>query len=448
MTLLWCIGVQAQEVITLNGDITEDLTPGESYLFYDSGGPTGDYGASQTYTAVLTNAGGSITINFSALATESSSSCYNWDYMLIYDDEELIGRAQTGCASATITTGQDYVAQSGTLKIEWHSDGSSFAAGWEATITAEGGGGPTCDKPESCDITDITTNGATVNFAGGSGTYNVEIKGGAYADWTFAIKNTNLTYYTLSDLAPNTNYSVRVTSVCGDNTSGSKSASFKTLIGLPFGENFNGSSAPDGWSVKSGKLNADGSATLSSGSGWSYTTGNGVFDKHAKAEIYSTNCYKWLILPEILIPTMEEGDLGYQLTFNVALTAYSGTLQPATKGAQNDDRFIVLASLDGGANWNILQEWNNAGSAYVYDDIACSAGGEEVSIDISAYAGQSIILAFYGESTSGPYSGAGDNYLHIDDVLVDRIPTCLKPTDLHEVEGMTTKNLIGAFNTK
>ena len=303
-----------------------------------------------------------------------------------------------------------------------------------------GGSGPTCDKPESCDITDVSTNGATVNFAGGSGTYNVEIKGGAYADWTFAIKNTNLTSYTLSDLTPNTSYQVRVTSVCGDNTSSPKSANFKTLIGLPFGENFNGSSAPDGWSVKSGKLNADGSATLSSGSGWSYTTGNGVFDKHAKAEIYSTSCYKWLILPELLIPTMEEGDLGYQLTFNVALTAYSGTLQPATKGAQSDDRFIVLASLDGGATWNILQEWNNTGSEYVYDNIACSAVGEEVSIDISAYAGQSIQLAFYGESTSGPYSGAGDNYLHIDDVLVDRIPTCLKPTDLHEVEGMTTKN--------
>ena len=174
MTLLWCVSVQAQEVITLNGDITKDLTPGESYLFYDSGGPTGDYGASQTYTAVLTNAGGSITINFSALATESSSSCYNWDYMLIYDDEELIGRAQTGCASATITTGQDYVAQSGTLKIEWHSDGSSFAAGWEATITAEGGGGPTCDKPESVEANDVTANSATINWTGLASTYNLQ----------------------------------------------------------------------------------------------------------------------------------------------------------------------------------------------------------------------------------------------------------------------------------
>ena len=305
------------------------------------------------------------------------------------------------------------------------------------------GGGPTCDKPTSCDITDITANSATVNFAGGSQTYNVEYKAAGDADWTSAIKNTTLTSIPLTDLMPNTSYQVRVQSVCGDNTSGYKSsASFQTLIGLPFGENFNGSSAPDGWSVRSGKLNDDGSATLSSGYGWSYTTGNGVFDKHARAEIYSSNCYKWLILPEIPIPSMEEGDLGYQLTFNVALTAYSGTLQPATKGAQSDDRFIVLASLDGGANWNILQEWNNAGSAYVYDDIACTADGDEIAIDISTYAGQSIILAFYGESTSGPSSGAGDNYLHIDNVLVDRIPTCLKPTGLHDVEGAATMSSI------
>lgn len=325
------------------------------------------------------------------------------------------------------------------------TSGTAYAQNFLPKATFEytpGGGGPTCDKPTSCDITDITANSATVNFAGGSGTYNVEYKGANDADWTSAIKNTPLTSIPLTDLMPNTSYSVRVQSVCGDNTSGYKSASFQTLIGLPFGENFNGSSAPDGWSVRSGKLNDDGSATLSSGYGWSYTTGNGVFDKHARAEIYSTNCYKWLILPEIPIPSMEEGDLGYQLTFNVALTAYSGTLQPATKGAQSDDRFIVLASLDGGANWNILQEWNNAGSAYVYDDIACTADGDEIAIDISTYAGQSIILAFYGESTSGPSSGAGDNYLHIDNVLVDRIPTCLKPTDLHDVQGAATKNSI------
>ncbi len=436
MTLLWCVGVQAQEVITLNGDITEDLTPGESYLFYDSGGPTGSYGSSQNYTAVLTNAGGSITINFSALATESSSSCYDWDYMLIYDDEELIGRAQTGCASATITTGQDYVAESGTLKIEWHSDGSGVAAGWEATITAEGGGGPTCDKPESVEAIDVTTNSATINWTGSAVTYNLQYKASSDQEWTL-VKNLSGNFYQLSNLVSNTAYQVQVQAICGENTSGWKSVSFTTLVGLPFAEHFNASSAPSGWTNLTGGLNADGSINTSASSSysWVFGTNNGVFDSHARLNICST-VHKWLMLPEILIPAMEAGDLGYQMTFSLALTKYSGTLAPVTAGSQADDRFIVLASLDGGANWSIIREWNNTGSEYVYDNIACSEEGEEVTVDISAYAGQSIILAFYGESS---VSG-GDNNIHIDDVLVDRIPTCLKPTDLHEVEGATTKN--------
>ena len=132
--------MEDQEVITLTGNMEEELTPGSTYAFYDSGGPSANYGTSQSYTATFTCTG-SITINFSSFATESSSSCYNWDYMLIYDgdatDGELLGRLQTGCASATITTDVDYVAQSGTLTIEWHSDGSTTAAGWEATITTE-----------------------------------------------------------------------------------------------------------------------------------------------------------------------------------------------------------------------------------------------------------------------------------------------------------------------
>lgn len=331
---------------------------------------------------------------------------------------------QVDAGSYTLSDGVPTTGTGGTL---------SARANLQICI-AGGSAGPTCDKPESCDITDISTNGATVNFAGGSGVYNVEIKGGAYADWSFAIKNTNLTYYTFTDLAPNTSYQVRVTSVCGDNTSGYKSASFKTLVGLPFAENFNSGSLPEGWKAPSGKLIGD-SVTFSGSGAWTFGSSNGVFDSHARANVYS-NYQKWLILPEILIPMMEEGDLGYQMTFSLALTKFSGTLTPVTAGSQADDRFIVLASLDGGAHWNILQEWNNTGSEFVYDNIACSAEGEEVSIDISAYAGQSIQLAFYGESTVT----GGDNNIHIDDVLVDRIPTCLKPTDLHEVEGMTTKN--------
>lgn len=430
--------VQAQEVITLTGNMEEELTPGSTYAFYDSGGPSANYGTSQSYTATFTCAG-SITINFSSLVTESSSSCSSWDYMLIYDgdatDGELLGRAQTGCSSAVITTGVDYVAQSGTLTIEWHSDGSTTAAGWEATITTEASAGPTCDKPESVEANDVTANSATINWIGTAAAYNLQYKGATDADWTL-VKNLTGSSYQLTNLVSNTAYQVQVQAICGENTSGWKSVSFTTLIALPYAEHFNASSAPSGWTNTAGRLQADGSVTLSGTTGWSFGAKNGIFDNHAYVNIWSTTVYRWLISPEIPIPEMEEGDQGYQLSFKIALTIW-GSATEVDKTLQQDDRFIVLASIDGGANWTILREWNNTGSEYVYNDIAVT--GEEVNpIDLSAYAGQTIKIAFYGESTQS----GGDNAFHLDDVLVEEIPTCLKPTGLHALDAQATSSTL------
>lgn len=429
--------VQAQEVITLTGNMEEELTPGSTYAFYDSGGPSANYGTSQSYTATFTCTG-SITINFSSFTTESSSSCYNWDYMLIYDgnatDGELLGRLQTGCASA-ITTDVDYVAESGTLTIEWHSDGSTTAAGWEATITTEASAGPTCDKPESVEANDVTSNSATINWIGTALAYNLQYKGASDADWTL-LKNLSGNSYQLTGLVSNTAYQVQVQAICGENTSGWKSGSFTTLIGLPYAEHFDASSAPSGWTNTAGQLQADGSVTLSGTTGWSFGTKNGIFDNHAYVNIWSTTVYRWLISPEIPIPEMEEGDQGYQLSFKIALTIW-GSATEVDKTQQQDDRFIVLASNDGGANWTILREWNNTGSEYVYNDIAVT--GEEVNpIDLSAYAGQTIKIAFYGESTQS----GGDNAFHLDDVLVEEIPTCLKPTGLHALDAQATSSTL------
>ena len=430
--------VQAQEVITLTGNMEEELTPGSTYAFYDSGGPSANYGTSQSYTATFTCTG-SITINFSSFATESSSSCYDWDYMLIYDgdatDGELLGRLQTGCASATITTDEDYVAQSGTLTIEWHSDGSSTAAGWEATITTEASAGPTCDKPESVEANDVTSSSATINWIGTAAAYNLQYKASADADWTL-VKNLSGSSYQLTNLVSNTAYQVQVQAICGENTSGWRSASFNTLIGLPYAEHFKGTSAPSGWTNTAGRLQADGSVTLSGTTGWSFGAKNGIFDNHAYVNIWSTTVYRWLISPEIPIPEMEEGDQGYQLSFKIALTIWNSATE-VDKTQQQDDRFIVLASNDGGANWTILREWNNTGSEYVYNDIAVT--GEEVNpIDLSAYAGQTIKIAFYGESTQA----GGDNAFHLDDVLIDETPTCLKPTGLHALNAQATSTTL------
>ncbi len=60
-----------------------------------------------------------------------------------------------------------------------------------------------------------------------------------------------------------------------------------------------------------------------------------------------------------------------------------------------------------------------------------------MDLDLTSYAGQTIQLAFYLST-----SGSGDNRIHIDDLMIDKIPTCLKPTDLHVIDGLATSSAL------
>lgn len=260
------------------------------------------------------------------------------------------------------------------------------------------------------------------------------------------IQNISDTFYVFSDLDPETQYYVWVRDNCATDglSAWSSRASFTTLANcaVPFNlaasevsaheatiawegnndsysvqyrtaayaegiEEAFGTSIPSGWSMYTGLLDDDGTATLSEATyGWSFGANNGVFDNHARVNIYGNN-QRWLVMP---IMAIEDG---FIISFDLALTAYSGTLvSPQTSGT--DDKFIVLISTDNKAKWTTLRQWDNADSKDVYNNIACSATGEHISIDLSAYSGQNAYIAFYGEST---VSNA-DNNLHIDNVLV------------------------------
>ena len=296
------------------------------------------------------------------------------------------------------------------------------------------GGGPVvvCDKPETVDITDVTANSATLNVAGGSGTYNVEIKGGSYEDWTFLVKNTTLTAIPLANLTPYTSYQVRVQSVCGENTSGYKSASFKTLIGIPYADAL---ATQGDWTKATGLLDQvmAGTTPLTSGGSWYFGARGGqpniLGGPHAYMNLYGTSCKHWIISP--MIPLPEGGN--YVLTYQVALTDYNNEDPIENPTSQQDDKLVVLISTDSCQTWSILQQWDNQGSSYVYNEIPVA--GEEVEIDLSAYAGQEIQIAFYGEST---VSG-GDNDIHVGHVLIDNAPSCMTPDSLTLVPGFTTK---------
>ena len=270
--------------------------------------------------------------------------------------------------------------------------------------------------------------------------------------------NGNLTTfinYTLTGLTAGTDYTVKVRANCG-NTDGvsewSNSENFTTAASCPtpvlvasgitniaghtadvawtgfdqndsyevhyrtaeyvdgFSEEF-GSSLPTGWTKYGGLVNGvvEGNAELNTTSisnpAWrisTYAFGN----YNLTLNIYGGSCNRWIVTPGI---TLANGSV---LNFDLALTDYGNSNAIEDNTVQSDDRFVVLITDDDGASWNILREWNNSGSSYVYNDIATS--GENVAIDLSNYTG-AVKIAFYGESTVG---SNGDNDIHIDNVII------------------------------
>ena len=292
---------------------------------------------------------------------------------------------------------------------------------------SQSGGGPTCDRPSGIAASDITAHEATLAWADGNGVYNVEYKKASDTIWTVLLSNTMENSIALADLEPTTAYQARVQSVCADldTVSGWRTCNFTTLIGLPYTASL---ATQSDWIKASGLLEdvLAGSATLSSGGSWNFGARNGVLGaNHAYVNVYGTGGRYWIISPEIPL----EGNT--ELTFNLALTDFNNADPIEDFTAQADDKFVVLASSDNGETWAILEQWDNQGSANVYNQIATA--GEEIAIDLSAYADQNVRIAFYVEST---VTGNGDNDIHVGGVHVEHLPACTRVSDF-EVSNIT-----------
>ena len=157
---------------------------------------------------------------------------------------------------------------------------------------------------------------------------------------------------------------------------------------------------PSGWSQKSGLLGEvlPGQSSLTDGSAWEFGENDNVFDSHAKLSLVP-NVHHWLISPTVAIANNNI------LNFDIALTVYS------YHGPY--DLFAVLVQDVDSGQWSLLRQWNNQGPSYVLQDI--SQTGENVSVDLSAYAGKNVRIAFYGErSDDFPWNVQ----IHIDNVCV------------------------------
>lgn len=207
----------------------------------------------------------------------------------------------------------------------------------------------------------------------------------------------------LTSLPPLTTCHAYVRTLCGDGVSGWTSLAVTTPCGvspLPFMEDFStsGRLLPSCWATGNAPLddvlNAIQTLQPDSYYHWNKVTTGGLPADHLAVGVSGTRVAYWLLTPYIAVDTLSA------LRFDLALTALNGSGGILDSLAQQDDRFVVLASRDGGTTWlrsDILAEWNNSGSPHRYNEIATN--GETVVVPLTPLVGDTVRLAFYVEST-------------------------------------------------
>lgn len=306
------------------------------------------------------------------------------------------------------------------LAVQTGLQGASFYIDLaiSAEITPEAPGAPVLTAPAdlAVNVTEYPSFTWTAPTTGGVPTgYNVYLD--TVDGSTLLASNVTSPYTPAAPLAYNTTYYWTVEAYNGAGSSPVATVrSFTTranptISTFPWEVNF-GTLAAD-WPVLNwSQLTNQYGTNLVAGTRWyqdDFVNVTTPLNKAARMNIYSAN-YGWLVTPPIAIPAT-----GYELKFDLGLTAWAST-SAVTAGGQPDDKFMVLISDSPMmANPTVLMEWNNSGSANVYD--AISNLGENHIIDLDAYVGTRYI-AFYGESSVSN----GDNDLFVDNVIVRETP--------------------------
>ncbi|MFA6200585.1 MAG: choice-of-anchor J domain-containing protein, partial [Bacteroidales bacterium] len=302
---------------------------------------------------------------------------------------------------------------------------------------------PACARPTSITTSNFTPNTVDLTWVNGNQTdasWYVYFKPTSSTVWDSIQVSTNP--YTLSNLTAATSYDVYIRTDCSpDLSEASNIITFQTSCdALTFptvNEEFNTFLPSVCWERKTGLLPATGTATLSSTtSGWynntnPMQTGSG---NHPYINIWSTTTQYWLITPTY---DLGDGSIATQLEFDAVLSTYDATGAPSSAGI--DDKFAVVVSTDNGGTWDVANAfiWSNAtGATRVYN---------------SLYPLQRVIVPLINPTTQLPYSGLvrigfygestqsnADNYLHIDNVLIDVLPACARPTAVSTTNGVAT----------
>ncbi len=153
------------------------VTCGESVCFYDSGGPSGSYGNSESYVHTFTSSTNTpLVITF--LSATGETCC---DYISIYDGTSTSATQLHNGLLGTVNGNVSFTSTGGSLTVQFTSDGSVVYDGWSAVVS--------CDPSYNYNYswsTGATTPTITVSPTGTT-TYTVTVSGDGIATQTASI---------------------------------------------------------------------------------------------------------------------------------------------------------------------------------------------------------------------------------------------------------------------
>ena len=343
------------------------------------------------------------------------------------------------------------------LKVAAPRDYSDIAIVDNVRIEA----GNACHQILNVEVSDIKTDAAALRWTSDAGSVRVVVSPvmcnpDTVSDFIFDNIIANTGSATVSGLSAGTTYYAYVRAICGvgDTARWSGHTVFTTSYGVPYAENFSAGRLASDWTVykKSFPAGADTLdisflAPATGTTAWYITSVpsgiTGMEDYAARVEVAGSGSYDALFVsPAISLPQLGDTDDPISVSFKVAKSkyAYSYSSSASKVNDSKDDKFSLIVSTDDGKTWTRSNStiWASDGSGdYDYNDFSLNA--KRCRVDLSKYAGKSIRLGFFTESTV--YDP--NTYLYVDSVAINYYqPTCDGITNIYVLtDSITTQSV-------
>lgn len=295
---------------------------------------------------------------------------------------------------------------------------------------------PSCPQPSNLSVLSTGSNSVTLNWtSGGATNWQIEYGPSGFSLGSGTLVNAGTNPFTVSGLSPSTSYQFYLRDSCGVGsvsfwTSSVTAQTSCVVLTAPYFENFDNANWTDPsvfndpgdidfcWdrsdtSAYFWRGNQGASDGFQSGPDQDHTSGNGKYAYSIRAGAFGTNLDTDLETPSISLDTLSNPELRFWFHM------FGSDIDKLQVFVNNGSGWSLLSTITG-------QQQTSSSAAWI-----------ERIASLSAYVGDTIRIRFRAFRSNNFAARAN---IAIDDIRIDNIPTCLKPTNLSATS--TTQNSI------